>query len=98
MEQTGNSHDGKRTSSLKFIKEKGAKCLIKEISQKVKPVNSENFQPQRTVHPTATCLYHGAGSTDLSWGSGSDSPLTGSLSWREVESLIYLVPAFTTFQ
>lgn len=44
--RVGNSQDGKRTSYLKFIKEKGTRGLIKEISEKIKAMNSENIQPQ----------------------------------------------------
>lgn len=54
---------GREPGSLKFTKEKGAKGLMKGISQKVKPMNSENFQPQRALHPTALCWDQG---TDIS--------------------------------
>ena len=34
---------------------------MKEIGQKAKPMNSENFQPQRALHPAALCCCHKAG-------------------------------------
>lgn len=41
------------------MKKKKAKGLLKGISQKVKPMTSENFQPQIMLHTAAaSCSYH----------------------------------------
>lgn len=67
---------------------------MKEISQKVKPMDSENFQPQKTLHPQHCAIIMELGS---GWrGPSFNSPLAGYLSWREMESLFYLVRAFVS--